>query len=356
MNNRKIKHNIIFEILKGIILIPYVIWVIVIPLLSELLCVDTKKKIRNKYKNKNYDLYLFVLFLLIVKRIVCIYLIIMTFCICFTTTLKFDLKYPLATFKNTRMILTYSLLNTLDNKKLHESKLAYKLRNSLFHQYEKAYLYFPKNEYAGIALFYLVDLEYNKFKSKSTVCTDLLEESVKKCEVYPNNPQEYNNYKEKYTKELEKILSEFYLRDVNKTRLGNKNGWQFRIWSLPYRTELYQKLALSYINNVEQEKNIETVKKLTTILITNDSILNYTKLTSPSDYRGITLGKIYKQRNPIFLHKYSTLILQTENEINDKNMCNDEIVINKYIESKSMLNNGKTDYIDKLLNEKCNIE
>ena len=36
-------------------------------------------------------------------------------------------------------------------------------------------------------------------------------------------------------------------------------------------------------------------------------------------------------------------------------MCDDEIVINKYIESKGMLNNGKTDYIDKLLNEKCNI-
>ncbi|MBR6162770.1 hypothetical protein IKQ26_02600 [bacterium] len=265
--------------------------------------------------------------------------------------MKFDIKYPSATFKNTKMCLTFFSIRQLDKINLHESRIAYKIRYSLFNQYKNANQYFPKDEYSGIGLFYLVDDEYNLFKNKEIKHTN-----------------EFNSYKEKYIRELDKILSEYYERNTVKARIANRTTWQTRVWAIPNRINLYQKLSLSYIYNSDLSANKNSLKKLKSILVTNDSIINETKLVHFPTYSGATFSKEFKQRNPQFLFQYSTNIIRTENKLIPEVICDDKFVIDKYIESIDLMKNNKNKsfnyilysdtakYINDLLKNKCHIK
>lgn len=232
-------------------------------------------------------------------------------------TAAFEEK-PFLAYKIANYHYTINILDILDKIKLNDTNIAYFFRNSMFNQYINIKNSFDKDIYNTIGCFNDIDLEYARYFQNN-----------------PTNKKKYNQYKDKYIKELKNILEEYSSRNQTLYMLTTRS-WNDISYTIPNRLIFYPKLALSYLSYSTFTKSEQTIQELTDILKIYDEIYNQEKDNDTYQYQlfnGASNKHKFYLVYPYFINKYSKAIILMQNDIDKENICSKTDIFDYYLKS-----------------------
>lgn len=257
------------------------------------------------------------------------------------------ISFPLKRFNI--QIANYSITNEIlritDIIKIGNSSIAYGIRNSLLNQYIHIYNTNNKKSYNVIGTFDAINQDFG-FLSY----------------IENQNSHRYKKYKEKYLLELEKILNEYAERDISEKKFLEVNHRTRAdiTYFIPNRIILYLSLANSYYHFAELEKmpiNQINLNKLKEILNNYDKVFKQEQLKESYHLPFSSFDReLYNEYYYRFEKRYSRQILLMENDVNPQELCNNKILIDKYLDlNESNINSKKDQELNHILKTKCSL-
>lgn len=241
--------------------------------------------------------------------------------------------------------ITKEILLITDIIKLGNSSIAYGIRNSLLNQYIHIYNTNNKKSYNVIGIFDVINQDFGFLSC-----------------IENQNNHRYQKYKEKYLLELEKILKEYTERDISEKNFLEVNHRTRNdiTYFIPNRIILYFCLANSYYHFAELEKipiNQTNLNKLKEILNNYDKVFKQEQLKESYHLPFSSFDReLYNQYYYPFEKMYSRQILLMENHVNPQELCNNKILIDKYLNSNESNINSKEDQeLIHILKTKCSL-
>lgn len=225
---------------------------------------------------------------------------------------------PFLAYKIANYHYTINILGILDKIKLKDTNIAYFFRNSMFNQYINIKNSFAKDAYNAIGCFNDIDLEYARYLQNTST-----------------NKEKYNQYKDKYIKELKNILEEYSSRNHTLYMLTTRSRNDIS-YTIPNRLIFYPKLALNYLHYSFSKNPNQSIEELTNILKAYDVIYKQEKDNDTYQYQ-LFNGAYNKYKfylvYPSFINKYSKTIILMQNNIDKENICSQTDIFDYYLKS-----------------------
>lgn len=259
---------------------------------------------------------------------------------------------------------TNQIIKFLDITQAKNSNFAYFFRNSLMNQYEKIYNTNDKNFYNAIGCYNSIINDFS-----------ILSLYQYKDGQNTKNSHKYQKYKKRFLVNLEKILDEYEDRNVTKkcfTRKQCNHGFRRRrrviLYKIPNRIDFYPKLAYYYYTykNFNELKSTEkNLSKLKSIYYRYQNMVNQEQQARSMVYidyviSGYGKNKLTKEAKikqffyTYFIYKYTTKIIEMENDLHPDTFCKNTDIFEKYSSIKFNVEEKYTKEYDSLLEKKCN--
>ncbi len=257
---------------------------------------------------------------------------------------------------------TNQIIEFLDITQAKNSNFAYFFRNSLMNQYEKIYNTNDKNFYNAIGCY-------------NSIINDFSILSLYQYKYGQNtkNSQKYQKYKKKFLANLEKILDEYEDRNVTKKCFAEPQYVYKRVrlyYRVPNRIDFYPKLAYYYYiyKNFNELKSTEkNLRKLKSIYYKYQKIINQEQQASSKVYTDYMVSENKNKNNTLnkktkiiklfytyFIYRYTTKIIEMENDLHPDTFCKNTDIFEKYSSIKFNVEEKYTKEYDSLLKRKCN--